>query len=140
MGQSDLKLDGKWFSYSSKTKASLRKEKCIFLCYLLFIGIYFHMAVMVFTVTLLLLLLSMNLNMYLPERYDILLNQNTYAQLGVSPGEILLNKTNATSNSTEENNITTVTPIATAPGVNLSVENIMENNKTGEAEPVGGIK
>jgi hypothetical protein len=108
----------------------------------------------VFAVTTLLFLLSTGLNMYLTENRDILLIQNTYAQLGVSPEEILLNKTNATSNSAGENNITTVTPIATAPGVNntligrstptttgnLSVENINENNNTGEAEPIGGIK
>jgi hypothetical protein len=119
-----------------------------------FIGIYSPMAMMiVFAVTSLLFLLSTGLNMYLTENHDILQSQNTYAQLGVSPGEILLNMTNTTSNSAEENNITTVTPIATAPGINntligrstpttsgnLSIENIKENN-TGEAEPIGGIK
>jgi hypothetical protein len=119
-----------------------------------FIGIYSPMAMMiVFAVTSLLFLLSTGLNMYLTENHDILQSQNTYAQLGVSPGEILLNMTNTTSNSVEENNITTVTPIATAPGINntligrstpttsgnLSIENIKENN-TGEAEPIGGIK
>ncbi|MDQ3840321.1 MAG: hypothetical protein M3297_13760 [Thermoproteota archaeon] len=112
------------------------------------------MAVMVFAVILLLLLLSMSLNIYLTERYDIFLSQNTYAQLGVSPGELLLNKTNTTGNSAVENNITAGTPMAPAPGVNstligrstptttgnLSVENIIENNNTGEAEPIGGIK
>jgi hypothetical protein len=118
-----------------------------------FIGIYSPMAMMiVFAVTSLLFLLSTGLNMYLTENHDILQSQNTYAQLGVSPGEILLNMTNTTSNSAEENNITTVTP-ATAPGINntligrstpttsgnLSIENIKENN-TGEAEPIGGIK
>jgi hypothetical protein len=117
-----------------------------------FIGIYSPMAMMiVFAVTSLLFLLSTGLNMYLTENHDILQSQNTYAQLGVSPGEILLNMTNTTSNSAEENNITTVTP--TAPGINntligrstpttsgnLSIENIKENN-TGEAEPIGGIK
>jgi hypothetical protein len=119
-----------------------------------FIGIYSPMAMMiVFAVTSLLFLLSTGLNMYLTENHDILLSQNTYAQLGVSPGEILLNMTNTTSNSAEENNITTVTPMGTAPEINntligrstptttgnLSVENIKENN-TGEAEPIGGIK
>jgi hypothetical protein len=119
-----------------------------------FIGIYSPMAMMiVFAVTSLLFLLSTGLNMYLTENHDILQSQNTYAQLGVSPGETLLNMTNTTSNSAEENNITTVTPIATAPGINntligrstpttsgnLSIENIKENN-TGEAEPIGGIK
>ena len=108
----------------------------------------------VFAVTSLLFLVSTGLTMYLTENRDILLSQNTYAKLGISPGEILLNKTNTTSNSTGENNVTTVTPIETAPGVNntligrstptttgnLSVENIKENNKTGEAEPIGGIK
>ena len=108
--------------------------------------------IIVFAVTSLLFLVSTGLTMYLTENHNILLSQNTYAQLGVSPGEILLNKTNATSNS-GENNVTTVTPIETAPGVNntligrstpttrnLSIENIKENNKTGEAEPIGGIK
>jgi hypothetical protein len=119
-----------------------------------FIGIYSPMAmIIVFAVTSLLFLLYTGLNMYLTENHDILQSQNTYAQLGVSPGEILLNMTNTTSNSAEENNITTVTPIATAPGINntligrstpttsgnLSIENIKENN-TGEAEPIGGIK
>ena len=109
--------------------------------------------IIVFAVTSLLFLVSTGLTMYLTENHNILLSQNTYAQLGVSPGEILLNKTNVTSKS-GENNVTTVTPIETAPGVNntligrstptttgnLSVENIKENNKTGEAEPIGGIK
>ena len=119
-----------------------------------FIGIYSPMAMMiVFAVTSLLFLLSTGLNMYITENHDILQSQNTYAQLGVSPGEILLNMTNTTSNSAEENNITTVTPMGTAPEINntligrstptttgnLSVENIKENN-TGEAEPIGGIK
>jgi hypothetical protein len=119
-----------------------------------FIDIYSPMAMMiVFAVTSLLFLLSTGLNMYLTENHDILLSQNTYAQLGVSPGEILLNMTNTTSNLAEENNITTVTPMGTAPEINntligrstptttgnLSVENIKENN-TGEAEPIGGIK
>ena len=107
----------------------------------------------VFAVTSLLFLVSTGLTMYLTENRDMLISQNTYAQLGVSPGEILLNKTNTTSNSTGENNVTTVTPIETAPGVNntligrstpttgnLSVENIKENNKTGEAEPIESIK
>ena len=107
--------------------------------------------IIVFAVTSLLFLVSTGLTIYLTENHNIL--PSTYAQLGVSPGEILLNKTNATSNS-GENNVTTVTPIETAPGVNntligrstptttgnLSVENIKENNKTGEAEPIGGIK
>jgi hypothetical protein len=107
----------------------------------------------VFAVTSLLFLVSTSLTMYLTDR-DILQSQNIYAQLGVSPGEILLNKTNASNNSTGENNVTTVTPIETAPGVNntligrstpttagnLSIEDIKENNKTGEAEPIGGIK
>ena len=95
--------------------------------------------IIVFAVTSLLFLVSMGLTMYLTENHNILLSQNTYAQLGVSPGEILLNKTNATSDS-GENIVTTVTPIETAPGVNNTVENIKENNKTGEAEPIGGIK
>ncbi len=109
--------------------------------------------IIVFAVTSLLFLVSTGLTMYLTENRDILLSQNTYAQLGVSPGEILLNKTNTTSNSTGEN-VTIVTPIETAPGVNnsligrstptttgnLSIEDIKENNKTGEAEPIGGIK
>jgi hypothetical protein len=78
----------------------------------LLIGIYSPMATMiVFAVTSLLFLVSMGLTMYLTENRDILLSQNTYAQLGVSPGEKLLNKTNASNNSTGEKNVTTVTPI-----------------------------
>ena len=52
--------------------------------------------IIVFAVTSLLFLVSTGLTMYLTENHNILLSQNTYAQLGVSPGDILLNKTNAT--------------------------------------------
>ena len=110
-------------------------------------------------VTLVLFLLSMILNLSVTENHDILLNQDVYAQLGISPGEILLNDTNSTMdtiNNTagENNNITAVSQITPAPEVNntligrstptisgnSSAENINEDNNTGEAEPIGGIK
>jgi hypothetical protein len=114
----------------------------------------------VHVVTLVLFLLSMILNLSVTENHDILLNQDVYvyAQLGISPGEILLNDTNSNmdtiNNTAVENNITAVSQITPAPEVNntligrstptisgnSSAENINEDNNTGEAEPIGGIK
>jgi hypothetical protein len=112
----------------------------------------------VLVMTLVLFLLSMILNLSVTENHDILLNQDVYAQLGISPGEILLNDTNSTmdtiNNTAGENNITAVSQITPAPEVNntligrstptisgnSSAENINEDNNTGEAEPIGGIK
>lgn len=151
LGQWDLNLAGKWVQlHSFKDKGIKSLGKVYILMLLIVYRYHCPMAmIIIFAVTSLLFLLSTGL-----ENRDILLTRNTYAQLGVSPEEIQPNKTNATSNSAGENNITTVTPIATAPGVNntligrstptttgnLSVENIKENNNTGEAEPIGGIK
>ena len=105
-----------------------------------------------------LFLSSMILNLSVTENHDILLNQDVYAQLGISPGEILLNDTNSTmdtiNNTAGENNITSVSQITPAPEVNntligrstptisgnSSAENLNEDNNTGEAEPIGGIK
>ena len=50
----------------------------------------------VLVVTPVLFLSSMILNLSVTENHDILLNQDVYAQLGISPGEILLNDTNST--------------------------------------------
>lgn len=97
-------------------------------------------------------------NLLITENHNILLNQDVYAQLGISPGEILLNDTNSTmdtiNDTAGENNITSVSQITPAPEVNntligrstptisgnSSAENINEDNNTGEAEPIGGIK
>jgi hypothetical protein len=97
-------------------------------------------------------------NLLITENLNILLNQDVYAQLGISPGEILLNDTGSTIDTTNttagENNTTTAAQITPAPEVNntligrstpttagnLSAENINEDNNTGEAEPIGGIK
>jgi hypothetical protein len=98
-------------------------------------------------------------NLLITENHNILLNQDVYAQLGISPGKILLNDTGSTIDTTnttagENNNTTTVAQITPAPEVNntligrstpttagnLSAENINEDNNTGEAEPIGGIK
>lgn len=89
-------------------------------------------------------------NLLITENHNILLNQDAYAQLGISPGEILLNDTGSTIDTTN----TTAAQITPAPEVNntligrstpttagnLSAENINEDNNTGEAEPIGGIK
>jgi hypothetical protein len=73
-------------------------------------------------VTPVLFLLSMILHLSVTENPDILLIQDVYAQLGISPGEILLNDTNSTmdtiNNTAGENNITAVAQIAPAPEVN----------------------
>src|SRR5918996_1857742 len=96
-------------------------------------------------------------NLLITENPNIL-NQDVYAQLGISPGEILLNDTGSTIDTTNttagENNTTIAAQITPAPEVNntligrstpttagnLSVENINEDNNTGEAKPIGGIK
>lgn len=96
-------------------------------------------------------------NLLITENLNILLNQDVYAQLGISPGEILLNDTGSTidtTNTTAGENNTTAAQITPAPEVNntligrstpttagnLSAENINEDNNTGEAEPIGSIK
>jgi hypothetical protein len=97
-------------------------------------------------------------NLLITENHNILLNQDVYAQLGISPGEILLNDTGSTTDTTNttagENNTTTAAQITPAPEVNntligrstpttagnLSAENLNDDNNTGEAEPIGGIK
>ena len=94
-------------------------------------------------------------NLLITENHNILLNQDVYAQLGIDPGEILLNDTGSTIDTTNttagENNTTTAPQIAPAPEVNntligrstpttagnLSAE---KDNNTGKAEPIGGIK
>jgi hypothetical protein len=83
------------------------------------------------------------------EEDTIVINQPIFAQLGVPSDSILLNKTNMTipiAPTITENN-TTISP---APEVNntligrstptTSNTSLQIDNKTGEAEPLGGIK
>jgi hypothetical protein len=83
------------------------------------------------------------------EEDTIVINQPIFAQLGIPSDSILLNKTNMTipiAPTITENN-TTITP---APEVNntlvgrstptTSNTSLQIDNKTGEAEPLGGIK
>jgi hypothetical protein len=82
------------------------------------------------------------------EDGTVIINQPIFAQLGMPSDSILLNKTNMTtptSPTTTEN--ITITP---APEVNntsigrstptTSNTTLQFDNKTGEAEPLGGIK
>jgi hypothetical protein len=85
----------------------------------------------------------------IPGQESSLFSQPIFAQVGIASDTLLLNKTNMTTQfapSTSEN-----TPITPAPDVNdtliggstpttsnITLHEI--NNKTGEAEPVGGIK
>jgi hypothetical protein len=82
------------------------------------------------------------------EENTIVINQPIFAQLGTPSDSILLNKTNMTAQiapTLTEN--TTITP---APEVNESLigrstpttsnTSSRIDNKTGEAEPLGGIK
>jgi hypothetical protein len=83
------------------------------------------------------------------EEDTSVINQPIFAQLGIPSDSILLNKTNMTTliaPTITENN-TTITP---APEVNntligrstptTSNTTLRTDNKTGEAEPLGGIK
>jgi hypothetical protein len=83
------------------------------------------------------------------EEDTIVVNQPIFARLGVPSDSILINKTNLTTPlapTITENN-TTITP---APEVNntligrstptTSNTTLQIDNKTGEAEPLGGIK
>jgi hypothetical protein len=84
------------------------------------------------------------------EQESTIINQPVFAQIGVPTGTIVLNETNMTTEiapSISED--TTITP---APEVNDTLigrstpttSNTLQtdevNNKTGEAEPIGGIK
>jgi hypothetical protein len=85
----------------------------------------------------------------IPEQESSIISQPIFAQVGIPSDTILLNKTNITTQfapSISEN-----MPITPAPDINdtligrstpttsnITLHEI--NNKTGEAEPVGGIK
>ena len=83
------------------------------------------------------------------EEDTSVINQPIFAQLGIPSDSILLNKTNMTTliAPTITENTTTITP---APEVNntligrstptTSNTTLRTDNKTGEAEPLGGIK
>jgi hypothetical protein len=83
------------------------------------------------------------------EEDTIVISQPIFAQLGIPSDSVLLNKTNMTSQiaPTITANTTTITP---APEVNetligrstptTSNTTLRTDNKTGEAEPIGGIK
>jgi hypothetical protein len=87
--------------------------------------------------------------MLVREEVDtIVINQPIFAQLGIPSDSILSNKTNMTTlaPTITENNIT-ITP---APEVNNTLigrstptssnTTLLTDNKTGETEPLGGIK
>ena len=88
---------------------------------------------------------------YLPVQEEddtTVMNQPIFAQLGISSDSILLNKTNMTAQIAPT--ITRNTTITPAPEVNdtligrstptTSNTTLPVDNKTGEAEPLGGIK
>jgi hypothetical protein len=102
-------------------------------------------------VSLLMLITGIFLSYMLVQEEDdtIVINQPIFAQLGIPSDSILLNKTNMTTPlapTITENNIT----ITLAPEVNntligrstptTSNTTLLTDNKTGEAEPLGGIK
>jgi hypothetical protein len=82
------------------------------------------------------------------EENTIVINQPIFAQLGTPSDSILLNKTNMTAQIAPT--ITENTTITPAPEVNdtligrstptTSNTSSQIDNKTGEAEPLGGIK
>jgi hypothetical protein len=83
------------------------------------------------------------------EEDTIVISQPIFAQLGIPSDSILLNKTNMSAQiaPTITTNTTTIIP---APEVNetligrstptTSNKSLQIDNKTGEAEPLGGIK
>ena len=88
---------------------------------------------------------------YMPvqeEEDTIVISQPIFAQLGIPSDSILLNKTNMTTQIAPT--ITANTTITPAPEVNetltgrstptTSNTTLLTDNKTGEAEPLGGIK
>jgi hypothetical protein len=102
-------------------------------------------------VSLLMLITEIFLSYMLVQEEDdtIVIYQPIFAQLGIPSDSILLNKTNMTTPlapTITENNIT-ITP---APEVNntligtstptTSNTTLLTDNKTGETEPLGGIK
>ena len=82
------------------------------------------------------------------EENTIVINQPIFAQLGTPSDSILLNKTNMTAQIAPT--ITEKSTITPAPEVNdtligrstptTSNTSLQMDNKTGEAEPLGGIK
>jgi hypothetical protein len=82
------------------------------------------------------------------EEDTIVISQPIFAQLGIPSDSILLNKTNMTAQIAPT--ITANTTITPAPEVNdtligrstptTSNTTLLTDNKTGEAEPLGGIK
>ena len=82
------------------------------------------------------------------EEDTSVINQPIFAQLGIPSDSILLNKTNMTAQIAPT--ITRNTTITPAPEVNdtligrstptTSNTTLRTDNKTGEAEPLGGIK
>jgi hypothetical protein len=89
---------------------------------------------------------------YMPVQEEdddtIVISQPIFAQLGIPSDSILLNKTNMTAQIAPT--ITANTTITPAPEVNetligrstptTSNTTLLTDNKTGEAEPLGGIK
>jgi hypothetical protein len=102
-------------------------------------------------VSLLMLITGIFLSYMLAQEEDddtIVINQPIFAQLGIPSDSILLNKTNMTTPIAPT--ITANTTITPAPEVNetligrstptTSNTTLLTDNKTGEAEPLGGIK
>jgi hypothetical protein len=100
-------------------------------------------------VVLLILLAGIFLSYILAQEEDaIVINHPIFAQLGIPSDSILLNKTNTTIPIAPT--ITENTPATPAPEVNntligrstptTSNTSLLTDNKTGEAEPLGGIK
>jgi hypothetical protein len=101
-------------------------------------------------VSLLMLITGIFLSYMLAQEEDgtIIINQPIFAQLGMPSDSILLNKTNMTTPTSP--NITENITVTSAPEVNntligrstptTSNATLQFDNKTGEAEPLGGIK
>jgi hypothetical protein len=101
-------------------------------------------------VSLLMLITGIFLSYMLVQEEDgtIIINQPIFAQLGMPSDSILLNETNMTTPLAPT--ITENTTITPAPEVNdtligrstptTSNSSLLTDNKTGEIEPLGGIK
>jgi hypothetical protein len=103
----------------------------------------------ILVVSLLMLITGLFLSYMLAQEEDgTIINQPIFAQLGMPSDSILLNKTNMATPTSP--NITENITITSAPEVNntligrstptTSNATLQFDNKTGEAEPLGGIK
>ena len=84
------------------------------------------------------------------EQEGTVINQQVFAQIDMPTGTIVLNETNMTTESAPNiSEDTTITPAPEAndtlfgrstPTTSNTLQTDEVNNKTGEAEPIGGIK